>query len=145
MSDSPIAFYKKETGAICSFPRANCHFALSLTKNQQFAQKNSYFSSCFCQFLAAFPLFMRKSKALSRSYFLKSDTSNLLSSLFIKEQLCANCSRCSLQKSNREQLAPVALYKRAMGAICSFRRANQNFALSLTKNERTRSKNRANS
>ena len=72
-------------------------------------------------------------------------------------------SRSSLQKSNREQIAPIALYKmgdqadherfapvtlykratgailsfpRAMGAMRSFPRANCYFALSLSKNER---------
>ena len=56
----------------------------------------------------------------------------------------ANPSRHSLQKSYREQIAPVALYqssherfapvahdKRAMGEICSFSRTNCSFALSL--------------
>ena len=37
---------------------------------------------------------------------------------------------------NHEQFAPVALYKLATGAICSWERVNHYFALSLTKNER---------
>ena len=36
---TPLALYKRATGGICSFPRANHYFALSLTKNEQFSRK----------------------------------------------------------------------------------------------------------
>ena len=36
---APIAHHKRATGKLCSFSRANRSFALSLTKNEQFAQK----------------------------------------------------------------------------------------------------------
>ena len=55
--------------------------------------------------------------------------SDLLLSLFKKEQPWANRSCCSLQKSNREQIALVALLKRATWVIRSWS------ALSLSKNK----------
>ena len=56
--------------------------------------------------------------------------------LFTKEgplAIIANHSHRSLQKSDLEGFAPVALYKRVTGAIRSFSRANGSFA---HKNER---------
>ena len=92
-------------------------------------------------FLTVFPFLCPRANcsrsSLLRCSFVKSDRSDLFSSLFTKEWLWANCSNRSWKKSNREQFAPVTLLdKRVMGVICSFPRANRHFALSLTKNER---------
>ena len=57
--------------------------------------------------------------SLSRS-FLKSIGSDSLSSHFTKEWLWTNSLRGSLQKSDRELLTSIALYKRATRAIPSF-------------------------
>ena len=51
--------------------------------------------------------------------FLKSDEINSLPLLFKKEQLWANQSCCSLQKSGRERFASIAHDKRATGEIRS--------------------------
>ena len=87
------------------------------------------FFVCFWQFS---PLFMSKSESLlslfAQLLFLKSKGNNLLSALFKKEQLRANRSPRSLQKSHREKFAIVAYYNRATGAIHSFSRANRSFA-----------------
>ena len=72
--------------------------------------------------------------------FLKSNGSDSLSLLFKKVWLWANCSCCSLQKSDYERFAPVLMTKqRATRAICSFSRANRSFA---HKKGMIRSKNR---
>ena len=75
---------------------------------------------------------MSKSESLlslfAQLLFLKSKGNNLLSALFKKEQLRANRSPRSLQKSHREKFAIVAYYNRATGAIHSFSRANRSFA-----------------
>ena len=63
----------------------------------------------------------------SKLLFLKSDS---LSMLFEKERLQANRSRHALQKSYREWIALVALYKRATRVMHLW------FALLLSKNKR---------
>ena len=85
--------------------------ALSLSKNEQFAQQNPLFSPFFWQFFSAFPICMPKSELLPRHSWLRS----------------------SFLKSDRSDSLTVAL--RATGAICSLKKANCYFALSLTKNE----------
>ena len=55
--------------------------------------------------------------------------SDALSWLFKKEQLWANCSRHSLQKSDREQIDIVSLFQKMAWVIWSW------FTLSLSKNE----------
>ena len=63
-----------------------------------------------------------------KSSFLKSDREQFaLITLYKKERLWANPTRCSLQNSDFGQIALVTLKKRAMQANCS---------LSLSKNER---------
>ena len=45
-----VALYKRATGAISSFLRANCYFALLLTKNKRFTQKpKSEFPTLDCR------------------------------------------------------------------------------------------------
>ena len=85
------------------------------------------FIPCFYQFFTAFPLFRPKSKSLPmlfvRSLFFKEQrewfalvalykrvtVSELLLSLFTKEQPWAVCSRCSLQKSGGSD-SPESLF-----------------------------------
>ena len=91
--------------------------------------------SIFLQFFTVFPLLCPRANRSCCS-FLKINGSDLLSMLFTKERPWANRSSRSLQKSDCERFAPVALYKIVTGAICSFPKVNLYFALLLTKNER---------
>ena len=77
-------------------------------------KSNSLKKNVFLYVFHCFSPFMPKSEslltlfALPRS-LLKSNWSDFLLSLFTKERSWANRSRCSLQKSDCEQFAPVAL------------------------------------
>ena len=89
--------------------------------------ENSYFSYVFDSFL----LYYAKSKLLTSLFshllFLKSDLSELLLSLITKERPWSMHSRCSLKKSK--------------SGICSKKRVNHTFALSLKKKRAICSKN----
>ena len=78
-----------------------------LSKNEQFAQKNSYFSPCFDSFLLRFRFLCPK----------------------------ANCSHCSLQKSDHEQIAPIALKQKSdcewIAPIALYKRATSSELLPL--------------
>ena len=76
----------------CSLLLHSCFFALSSFTLHSFA----------------LPSFTVHSFAQNCSYY-RATVSNLLSSLFKKEQLLANCSYRSLQMSDRNWFAPVAL------------------------------------
>ena len=136
-----ITHFKKRPWAICSrrslqkrnmsellsslFKKDWCEWfsrdsSKSLAKNEWFHEKFVFL------YVLVFPRFIPKSESL-RS-FLKSDLSDSLRLLIIKEQLCVICSGCSWQKSNCERFAQVTHDKRAKGVICSFSQANCSFA-----------------
>ena len=107
--------------------QANC------SKKTSNSLEKYVFFVCFSPLLC--PRANRSYRSLLSCSFLKSNESDLLMLLF--------------KKSNFERIAPVTLYKRAMGAICSFSQGNHSFAFrsqriftgeslfcfSLTKNE----------
>ena len=100
------------------------------------------FAYVFDTFSLIFPLFMSKSESLlslfSPSLFFKEQQKLFALFALSKKKPWANCSHCSLQKSEHEQFAPVALYKKSTWAIFYFLRANCSFAHkndSLEKNE----------
>ena len=108
-----VALYKRATvsdSLMSLFTKEQCEWFTSdlnrlLIKNERFAQNILIFR------------FANRSRCSSLiCSFLKSDLGDL------------NCSHHSLQKSDREQFAQVAHYKRAVGAIHSFSRANRSFA-----------------
>ena len=66
-----------------------------------FCWKKFVFFTCFWQFFTVFPLFMPKSESLPSLF---------VPLLFFKVR---QNSCCSLQKSDHEQIAPLAIYKRA--------------------------------
>ena len=113
--------------------RVNCCFA---HKKRAICLKKFFLYHVFTSFLLLSPFLgpraNRSQCSLFGHSFLKSNGSDLLLSLFTKEWPWANCSCRSLQKSNHERSAPVALYKRVAGAILP----NHYFSLLLTKNER---------
>ena len=113
----------------------------SFTFNKQAIRSLEKIRIFVWQFFIAFPLFMPKSnhshRSLPRRFFLKSDGS---------DSLCH-----SLQKNDREQIAPVALYKRMTVSeslpslfteewpwvILSFPIANSYFVLAFGKSNRS--------
>ena len=99
----------------------------SLSKNELFDWKNSYFHMFFTAFSLLWTRANHPLSSLLRWAFLKRDGSNSLLSLFTKEGPWANCSRHSLQKSDRERFAPVALSKKATRSIHSFSRVKRSF------------------
>ena len=119
MSKSLLSLFKKDQ---CQwFTRESLFHS---KKKERFARKKSYFSPCFLQFFTVVPLSMLKSDSLPSLF---------IPLLFFKELLWANRSCLSLQKSDCEWFAHIALYKRATGVMRSFPRGNHYFALSLTK------------
>ena len=98
--------------------------------NMSDSQKKNHI---FCMFLTGFHCFSpflcqranRERRSLLSRSFLNSYGSH---SLLTKERLWLNSSLCSLQKSDRDQFAPVASDKRATGAIRSFSWAIRSFA-----------------
>ena len=94
--------------------RVNCCFA---HKKRAICLKKFFLYHVFTSFLLLSPFLgpraNRSQCSLFGHSFLKSNGSDSLLSLFTKEWPWANCSCRSLQKSDREPIAPVALYKRA--------------------------------
>ena len=94
----------------------NTEFNAIIYKSEK---SNSLKKNVFLYVFHCFSPFMPKSEslltlfALPRS-LLKSNWSDFLLSLFTKERSWANPSRCSLQKSDCEQFAPVALLHKKM-------------------------------
>ena len=86
--------------------QANC------SKKTSNSLEKYVFFVCFSPLLC--PRANRSYRSLLSCSFLKSNESDLLMLLF--------------KKSNFERIAPVTLYKRAMGAICSFSQGNHSFA-----------------
>ena len=105
---------------------------MRISLKNKVCSKKSYFSPCYYQYCTALPNFMPKCESLPLLFtqlsLLKSDGSDSLSLLFTKEQPWAKRSHCSFQKSNREQVSPIAHDKRETRVIHSFSWANHSFA-----------------
>ena len=135
-SESPLLlFTKRAKGAnrakvqstICSFKSD----LLFLRVHVEETTLNLFFSPCFSPFYA-----QNKRVNCSSSFF----------SLFVKDwiapvTLLKRATRAihscrSIKKSNKRKSLSSLFSKRATRVICSFKRANRSFALSLSKNER---------
>ena len=86
MQFTQVAHDKRANARITCFFLANCSFALSLTKNERFAQKTLNKIVFFVRVLKVFRKFKKKIDSLIPS-FLKSNVCELLRLLMTKERL----------------------------------------------------------
>ena len=98
--------------------------------------------SIFLQFFTVFPLLCPRANRSCCS-FLKINGSDLLSMLFTKERPWANRSSHSLQKSDCERFAPVALYKICDGRDLLFSKSESLFRSFAHKKRALCSKNQS--
>ena len=106
-----LLFFKERFTLLKRATRGNR--SQSLFKMSDFEQKSEFPTLYFVYVFRCFSPFYAQEQigptSLLRHYFLKSNCSYSLSSLFTKERACSNRSRWYLQKSDRERFAHFTL------------------------------------